>query len=149
MPPRKQRAAPAPPDKAPFIDPGFERTDTGHVTWKVGDTTYRLRPLLALEYIDLDGRRQDGAEQITNQLLQVRAMPSDTHEEREARRAAMAVATTANNEWVFSWWEQLFAFTETEGRPFPKAEAPASIFQAGSMMVMLGHLQGPHLPGVS
>lgn len=142
-----QRREPEPPAAPPEVDPNMTLDPHGFITWKIGEQTFHLRPLKALEFMELDWLRTNGAEEVMEQLTAAVLLPKSTEEERGARQEAMEKANTANNEWVLGWWEMLFTHGEMNGAPFPRSDVPATIFQKGSMGKVLAHLQGPPLPG--
>lgn len=140
-PPDPEQAAPPEVDRNMTMDPG------GFITWVMGEQTFRLRPLKALEFMELDWLRTSGAETVVEQLVAATVLPKVTPEEQAARHEAMTAANVANTDWVLSWWEMLFKHAEMGGHPFPRDGAPATIFHKGSMGKVLAHLQGPPLPG--
>lgn len=145
--PAREPDPPAAPAEKPEVDPNMRLDPSGFITWRLGPTDYHLRPLKALEFMELDWRRMAGADDVLIALTEARNLPLGTKEEREARRAAMEEANAQNSEWILGWWELLFEHAEMDGRPFPREEAPAALFRPRSMMAVLAHLQGPPLPG--
>lgn len=148
--PRPPRATPEQPPAAPPPNPDFEMVDGGDVRWKMGAETYWLkRDKMTIEvFFDLDWKRLGGGSESAVSILEATTLVATTVGERTAKLASLKAANDANNEWIMSWYGDLFAACEMEERPFPRAHAPAWILGINVMPKLLSHLAGPPPPGV-
>lgn len=134
--------------------PDMKWNDDGTIEWTMRNrrsgevATYMLEPILMGDYFELERLRDHGGGERFIELANAMNLPYGTEEEQRAKLEQISAANEANNEWIWSWWEKLFAASERDSKTLNRALMPAWALNPKMMPTVLGHLAGPLPPGV-